>query len=68
MCLAIPGKIIKINGKKAVVKYPKETRDVIIAGIPVKVGDFVLVQMGIIIKTLSVKEASTSQKAWKNLN
>jgi hydrogenase expression/formation protein HypC len=64
MCLAIPGKVIKINSKTAIVKYPKETRDAMIAGIPIKIGDFVLVQMGIIIKTLSAKEASTSQKAW----
>jgi hydrogenase assembly chaperone HypC/HupF len=57
MCLAIPGKIIKINKNKAVVKYPQETSEALIAGERVRVGDYVLVQMGIIIKILSREEA-----------
>jgi hydrogenase expression/formation protein HypC len=64
MCLAIPGKIIKISGGKAVVQYPGESRDVLVAGEPVKVGDYVLVQMGIIIKKVSQKQAKNTLSAW----
>ncbi len=65
MCLAIPGKIKKISGQKATVAYPGETREVLLAGETPKVGDFVLVQMGIVIKILSVSEAKVARKAWQ---
>jgi hydrogenase expression/formation protein HypC len=66
MCLAIPGKIIKIEGRKASIQYPGETRFALLGDEPVKVGDAVLVQMGIVIKILSAAEAAASKKAWKN--
>lgn len=56
MCLAIPGKIKKIEGRKATVKYPDEEREVLVGDEPVKVGNWVLVQMGIVIKILSKDE------------
>jgi len=65
MCLAIPGKIIKINGQQATVQYPHESRQVLVAGIPVKLGDYVLVQMGIIIQVISSADAQASLAAWK---
>ncbi len=65
MCLAIPGKVIKIEGRKFTIEYPGETRFALDGGIPVKLGDFVMVQMGIVIKRISLKEAKTSWNAWK---
>ncbi len=64
MCLAIPGKVKKIEGKKAIVEYPDETREVLIGEEGVKVGDYVLVQMGIIIKILSSSEEAVLKKTW----
>jgi hydrogenase expression/formation protein HypC len=64
MCLAIPGKIIIIEGGKAIVQYPGETRQVLLGGEEVSVGNYVLVQMGIIIQKLSPKEAKNSLSAW----
>lgn len=64
MCLAIPGKVKKIEGHKAVIEYPGETRLVLVGDDPVKVGDYVLVQMGIVIKILSPSEAAITSKAW----
>jgi len=60
MCLAIPGKVIKIDTKKqtAIVDYEAEKREVSIAILPdVKVGDYVLVQAKMIVQTLEKKEA-----------
>lgn len=67
MCLAIPGIIKNIKGKKATVQYPNQFREAIVGDAPVKIGDYVLVQMGIIVKILSSAEAKASQKAWKSL-
>lgn len=65
MCLAIPGKIEKIEGRKATVKYPSESRFALVGEDNVKKGDFVMVQMGIVVKVLTASEARRSFKAWK---
>lgn len=65
MCLAIPGKVKKIEGHKAVIEYPGKTRLVLVGDDPVKVGDYVLVQMGIVIKILTPNEAAIAKKAWQ---
>jgi hydrogenase assembly chaperone HypC/HupF len=65
MCLAIPGKVKSIDGMKVLVQYPHEERFVMNSDIPIKIGDFVMVQMGIIIKTLPEKEAQLSLAAWR---
>lgn len=67
MCLAIPGQIININGRSATIKYPSETREVLMSEVPVVVGDYALVQMGVIIQKISAAEASDSLKAWQEL-
>lgn len=65
MCLAIPGKIIKINGREALIEYPGENRKAFLGDdVKVKLGDFVLVQMGVVVKKISAKEAKVSLKAW----
>lgn len=65
MCLAIPGVVKEIKGQKLIVKYPTEERQAMAGGVPVKVGDYVLIQMGIVLKVVSKAEALTSWKAWK---
>jgi hydrogenase expression/formation protein HypC len=65
MCIAVPGKIKKIEGRKALLDYPGEKRFALIGGDPVKVGDYVMVQMGIIVKILSQDEAQAAIEAWK---
>jgi hydrogenase maturation factor len=55
MCLAVPGRVVKISGKKIWVKYPKvsDPRPALLAGEKVKIGDKVLVQMGIVVQVYS---------------
>jgi len=65
MCLAIPGKVIKIEGRKLTVEYPGESREVLNSGEKLAIGDFVMVQMGIAVKKVSPKEAAVSIKAWE---
>lgn len=67
MCLAIPGKVVKVESRKIEVKYPNgESGHVLIGDEPVKEGGFVLVQMGTVVKILSEKEAAIAIKSWKN--
>lgn len=65
MCLAIPGKIIKIEGRKAWVKYPGITNMAILAQEEIKVGDRVMVQMGMVVRKLNNKEVKEIEKAWE---
>ena len=50
MCLAIPGKVLKIEGKKAMVDFSGVVMDVNIELVDVKVGDFVDVYGGCAIE------------------
>jgi hydrogenase expression/formation protein HypC len=64
MCLAIPGKITKVEGHKVFVQYPGEERQALVGNEQLHVGDFVMVQMGIVIKILTPEEAAQAQEAW----
>lgn len=64
MCLAIPGRVLKIEGRKATVDYPGEQRFAMIGADVPRVGEYVLVQMGIIVKILTESEAKVSIAAW----
>lgn len=65
MCIAAPGKVIKIEGKKALIRYSgNQTGYALIADEKVKVGSFVSVQMGLIVSILSKKEGDFATKAW----
>ncbi|MFC1653836.1 HypC/HybG/HupF family hydrogenase formation chaperone [Patescibacteria group bacterium] len=66
MCIAAPGKIISIENKIAQVSYPGNIiNQAMIIDIPAKIDDYVLVQMGIVIKVLPKEQALASQKAWE---
>ena len=67
MCLAFPGRVINIEGLKAIVEYPGEVKQALIGVEDVKVGNMVLVQMGIIIQVISASQADKSAKAWKEI-
>ena len=53
MCLAFTGKVKKIFDKKVLVAYKNGESMALLTDEKVKVGDSVLVQMGIIIKVLT---------------
>ncbi len=68
MCLAIPGQIKSIDGHKVLVQYPSEERIVLNGDEPIKIGDYVLVQMGIILQIIPEKDAKVSWDAWKSVS
>ena len=66
MCIAAPGKVIKIEGKKALIQYPgNETRYAMITDEKIKIGSFVSVQMGLIVNVLTKKENLAASKTWE---
>ncbi|QIB69227.1 HypC/HybG/HupF family hydrogenase formation chaperone [Aminipila butyrica] len=53
MCVAVPGKVIEINGPKAKVDVMNNTCDVDIRLVQPKLGDYVLIHAGCAIDVLS---------------
>ncbi len=67
MCLAIPGKIIEIRGKKAKVDYGGILRDVDISLVDAKEGDYVIVHAGFAIQVLDEKNAIETLKIFEEI-
>jgi len=67
MCLAYPGTVKKIDGLEATVDYVTSTRRALVGTKMVKVGDKVVVQMGIIVNVISKEEARVMEEAWANV-
>jgi hydrogenase expression/formation protein HypC len=68
MCLAIPGKVMSIDGKTAVVDFGGMRREVrldLLAG--VHKSDYVIVHVGYAIQTLDEKEAKKILESWKEI-
>jgi len=66
MCLAIPGKVVKLTKDRIIVDYGDSKREVQ-SLIDAKVGDYVLVQMGRAIQKVKKEDALKSIKAWKQV-
>ena len=52
MCVAVPGKVIEINGYKAKVDIMKNIFEVNIQLVSVNIGDYVLIHAGCVIDVL----------------
>ena len=65
MCLAVPGKIIEIEGKTAIVDFGGVKREVRLDLLPnVSVGDYVIVHTGFAIERLDEERALEILDAW----
>ena len=68
MCLAIPAKVVSINGNNACVDFGGEvTREVNVTLVDVKVGDYVLVHAGYAIQIVDETEAQETIKLWNQI-
>lgn len=70
MCLAIPGKIIKIDKNKehATIDYGDGTkRKANVTLVDVKVGDYILVHAGFAIEVLNEKEAQETLDLFREM-
>ena len=68
MCLAVPGKVVEINGPMALVDFNGVQRDVVIGLCPnIELGSYVVVHAGYAIETVNEEEALKSIELWKEL-
>ncbi|HLD86731.1 MAG TPA: HypC/HybG/HupF family hydrogenase formation chaperone [Candidatus Nanoarchaeia archaeon] len=65
MCLAVPGRIVKIAGDIATVDYDIEKREGKIIEGEYGKGDYVLVQGGIVIEKVEEREAREALEMYK---
>ena len=68
MCLAIPAKVMSLEGIKAQVDFGENVfREVNVSLVDAKVGDYVLVHAGYAIQLVEEKEALETLQLWKDL-
>lgn len=67
MCVAVPGKIVEMNEKTAVVDFGGNKVTARTGLVDVKVGDHVLVHAGCVIQTVTAAEADNLQKMMKEM-
>ena len=56
MCVALPGKVIEINGRDAIVDFSGNQVTARAGLVDVKVGDYVLVHAGCVIQKVTQQE------------
>ena len=68
LCLAIPAKVLEINGDNAKVDFGEGVaRDVNILLVDVKIGEYVLVHAGYAIEKLDQNASEESLKTWRDI-
>ena len=68
MCLAVPARIVSIEGTDAVVDMDGVQRAASLALTPeAKVGDYVLLHAGFAIEKMTAEDAAESLKIWEEL-
>ncbi len=68
MCLAIPAKIMSLDGTKAQVDFGQGVlREVNVSLVEAKVGDYVIVHAGYAIQIIEEKEAQETLNLWNEI-
>lgn len=68
MCLAIPARVMSVEGGKANVDFGQGVlREVNVSLVEAKVGDYVLVHAGYAIQVLEEKEAQETLRLWNEI-
>jgi len=68
MCLAIPAKVMNLQGDKANVDFGQGVlREVNVSLVEAKVGDYVLVHAGYAIQVIEEQEAKETLSLWNSI-
>jgi hydrogenase expression/formation protein HypC len=68
MCLAIPARVISVDGDKAQVDFGEGVlREVNVTLVNAKVGDYVLVHAGYAIQLMDEKDALETLRLWNEI-
>ncbi|MCD7722667.1 MAG: HypC/HybG/HupF family hydrogenase formation chaperone [Clostridiales bacterium] len=68
MCVAFPGKVIRVDGSVAEIDYNGNTVKANCGIVDVKEGDWALVHAGLVIQVLSAEEGGVMQQLFAELN
>lgn len=67
MCLAVPGKIVKIEGDVGDVDFGGVIRKANMAMVEAKVGDWAVIHAGFAIEIMDEEEAQETLKLWNEV-
>lgn len=67
MCVAMPGKVIAINGKKATVDFSGNTVEAHAGLVSVEIGNDVLVHAGCILQVISEEEGDSLRELFDEM-
>lgn len=67
MCLAIPAKVMSVQGDEARVDFEGVLREVNVTLVDAKVSDYVLVHAGYAIQVLNEQEALETLRLWNEV-
>jgi hydrogenase expression/formation protein HypC len=68
MCLAIPAKIMSMEGEKAKVDFGESVlREVNVSLVDAKIGDYVLVHAGYAIQIIEEEDAKETLNLWNSI-
>lgn len=67
MCIAIPGKVVELRGRTALVDFSGNTVEAQAGFVNVKVGDYVLLHAGCIIQTVAASEAEELEEIFREV-
>jgi hydrogenase expression/formation protein HypC len=68
MCLAIPAKIMSVEGEKAKVDFGESVlREVNVSLVDAKIGDYVLVHAGYAIQIIEEEDAKETLSLWNSI-
>ena len=68
LCYAIPGKVIEVDGEIGIVDFGNGVRrEVVLAMVSAKPGDYVLVHAGYAIKILNEEEAKKTLELYSRI-
>ncbi len=69
MCIAAPGRVVQIEGREARVKYAGVgVRRAMVGVEGLLVGDWVMVQMGVVIQVVEGERAEELEQSWREKN
>ena len=67
MCLAIPGKVIAINGDTGDIDFGGVTKQTNLSMVDAKVGDWVVIHAGFAIEIMDEEDAQETIKLWNEV-
>ncbi|MFA5311870.1 MAG: HypC/HybG/HupF family hydrogenase formation chaperone [Methanomassiliicoccales archaeon] len=67
MCLAVPGRIVSIDGKNAQVDFGGVVRETNVSMVDVGVGSYVIIHAGFAIQVVDEEEAKETIKLWQEM-